>query len=87
MVGLMGSYFDVGSMSEVTLEPRGADEKMCSMGAPNVREGETVGIEIDSGAEVSCFPVKHRRGHVSTARDEAQHVWSSPRCGWWRQTA
>ena len=49
------------------------------MGAPNVREGESVDIEIDSGAEVSCFPVEHRRRHVSTARDEAQHVWRSPR--------
>ena len=44
-------------MSEVTLEPRGADEKICSMGAPNVREVESVDIEIDSGAEVSCFLV------------------------------
>ena len=24
---------------------------------PSVREGESVDIEIDSGAEVSCFPV------------------------------
>ena len=38
--------YDVGSVSEVTLEPR-----------PNVREGESVDIEIDSGAEVSCLPV------------------------------
>ena len=37
MVGLVGSYFDVGSVSEVTLELRGADEKICSMSAPNVR--------------------------------------------------
>ena len=36
MVGSIGSYFDVGSVSEVTLEPRGADEKTCSMNAPNV---------------------------------------------------
>ena len=57
MVGSVGSWFDVGSVSEVTLEPRGADEKVCSMGAPNVREGESVDIEIDSGAEVSCLPV------------------------------
>ena len=57
MVGSVGSYFDVGSVSEVTLEPRGADEKICSMGAPNVREGESVDIEIDSGAEVSCLLV------------------------------
>ena len=27
------------------------------MGAPNMREGESVDIEIDSGAEVSCHPV------------------------------
>ena len=30
--------------------------KICSMSAPNVREGESVDIEIDSGAEVSCLP-------------------------------
>ena len=54
MVGSVGSYFDVGSVSEVTIEPRSADEEVCSMGAPNVREGESVDIEIDSGAEVSC---------------------------------
>ena len=51
MVESVGSYSDVGSVSEVTLEPRGADEKICSMG-----EGESVHIEIDSGAEVSCLP-------------------------------
>ena len=56
MVGMARSYFDVGSASEVTLEPRGADEKICSMSAPNVCEGESVDIEIDSGAEVSCLP-------------------------------
>ena len=39
MVGSVGSYFDVGSASEVTLEHRGADEKICSMSAQNVREG------------------------------------------------
>ena len=53
MVGSVGSYFDVGSVSEVTIEPRSADEEVCSMGAPNVREGESV----DIGAEVSCSPV------------------------------
>ena len=87
MVGLVESYFDVGSVNEVTLEPRSAGENICSMAAPNVREGESVDIEIDSGAEVSCLPREHRRRHVSTAPDEAQHVWRSPRCGWWRQTA
>ena len=57
VVGSVGSYFDVDSVSEVTLEPRCADEKVCSMGAPNVREGESVDIEIDSGAGVSCILV------------------------------
>ena len=57
MVGSIGSHSDVGSVSEVTLELRSADEKICSMSAPNVREGESVDIEIDSGAEVSCLPV------------------------------
>ena len=28
MVGSVGSYYDVGSVSEVTLEPRSADEKI-----------------------------------------------------------
>ena len=56
MVGSVGSYLDVGSVSEVTLEPRGADEKISFMGAPNVRERESVDIEIDSGAEVICLP-------------------------------
>ena len=58
MVGLVGSDIDVGSVSEVTLEPRSADEKICSVGAPTVREGESVDIEIDAGAEVSCLLVK-----------------------------
>ena len=56
MVGSVGSYFDVGSVSEVTFEPRSADEKICSVSAPNAREGESVDSEIDSGAEVSCLP-------------------------------
>ena len=56
MVGSIGSHFDVGSVSEVTLEPRGADEKISSISAPNVHEGESVDIEIDAGAEVSCLP-------------------------------
>ena len=51
------SYFDVGSVSEETIDPRGAGEKICSTHAPNVREGESVDIEIDSGAEVSCLHV------------------------------
>ena len=31
MLGSVGSYFDVGSVSEGTREPRGADDKICSM--------------------------------------------------------
>ena len=85
MVGSVGSYFDVGSVSEVTLEPRGTDEKICSMGAPNVRDGKSVDIDIDSGAEVSCLPVT--TGADTYPLHEAQHVWRSPLCGWWRQTA
>ena len=57
VVGSVECYFDVGSVSEVTLEPREAGEKICSMDAPNVREGESVDIEIGSGAEVSCINV------------------------------
>ena len=57
MVGSVETYFDVGTVSEVTIEPRSAGEKICSMDAPNVREGESVDIEIDSGAEVSCLLV------------------------------
>ena len=72
MVGSVESYFDVGSVSEVTIEPSGAGEKICYMDAPKVREGQSVDIEIDSGAEVSCFPCEHRHRHVSTARDEDQ---------------
>ena len=53
VVGSVGSCFDVGSVSEVTLEPRSADENICSMGAPDVH----VDSEIDSGAEVRCFPL------------------------------
>ena len=30
MVGSVGSYVDVGSVSEVTVEPTGGDEKICS---------------------------------------------------------
>ena len=84
MVGSVGSYVDVGSVSEVTVEPRGAAEKICSMGAPNVREGKSVDIESNSGVEVSCLPVNNgadssclpvNNGRFeSTARDEAQHV-------------
>ena len=57
MVGSVESYFDVASVSEVILEPRGEGEKICSMDAPNVREDESFDIEINSGAEVSDLPV------------------------------
>ena len=57
MVGSVGSCFDVVSVSDVTIEPRSAGEKLCSMDDPNVRERESVDIEIESGAEVSCFLV------------------------------
>ena len=73
VVGSVGSYFDVGSVSEVTLEPRGADEKICSVGVPNVREGKSVDIKIDSGADVSCFLVNI--GEDTYPLHEAQHVW------------
>ena len=50
-------------MSEVTLQPRSVDEKICSVGSPNAREGESVDIEIESGAEVSCltYPLHETR--------------------------
>ena len=54
-VGAIGSYFDLGSVSEGIPEPRGAVEEICSVGVPSVREGEFVDIEVASGAEVSFF--------------------------------
>ena len=56
MVGAIGSYFDLGSVSEWTLEPRSENEGICSVGTASVCEGDVVDIEIDSGAEVSCLP-------------------------------
>ena len=56
MVGAIGSYFDLGSVSEWTLELRGENEGICSVGTASVCEGDVVDIEIDSGAEVSCLP-------------------------------
>ena len=56
MVGAIGSYFDLGSVSEWTLELRGENEGICSVGTASVCEGDVVDIEIDSGAEVSCIP-------------------------------
>ena len=48
-VGSVESYFEFGSVSET----------ICFVDAPDVREGESVDIEIDSGAEVSCFLVNN----------------------------
>ena len=56
MVGAIGSYFDLGSVSEGILEPRSAGAKICSVGVPSVCEGEIVYVEVDSGAAVSCLP-------------------------------
>ena len=60
MVGSVGSYFDVGSVSEVTFEPRGSDEKICSVSAPNVREGESVCLPANIGADT--YPLHETRG-------------------------
>ena len=54
MVGTIGSYVDLGIVSEGIPGPRGAGEEICSVGVPCVREGEFVDIEVNSGAEVSC---------------------------------
>ena len=44
-------------MSEWSLEPRGENEGICSVGTASVcGGGDVVDIEIDSGAEVSCLP-------------------------------
>ena len=56
MVGAIGSYFDLGSVSEWSLELRCENEGICSVGTASVCEGDVVDIEIDSGAEVSCLP-------------------------------
>ena len=50
MVGAIGSYFDLGIVSEWSLEPRGENEGICSIGTASVCEGDVVDIEIDSGA-------------------------------------
>ena len=62
MVGSVGSCFDVGSVSEVTLEPRGADEKICSMSASNVREGESVCLPANIDADT--YPLHETRVSV-----------------------
>ena len=56
MVGAIGSYFDLESVSEWSLELRGENEGICSVGTASVCEGDVVDIEIDSGAEVSRLP-------------------------------
>ena len=82
MVGSVESNFDVGSVSEATLEPRGAGDKICSTDAPKVREGESIDIEIDSGAEMRCLPVNI--GADTYPLHETR--LGMPRCGWWRRT-
>ena len=54
----MATASQVGSqgVSEGIPGPRGTGEEICSVGVPNVREGEFLDIEVDSGAEVSCLP-------------------------------
>ena len=50
--------------------------------APNVREGESVDIEIDSGVEVSRLPAN------IGADTYPLHETRLSMCGdWWRQTA
>ena len=58
MVGAIGSYFYLGSVSEWSLEPRCENEGICSVGTASACEGDVVDIEIDSGAEVSSLPSK-----------------------------
>ena len=47
MVGAIGSYFDLGSVTEGIPEPRGAGENICSVGVASLLEGEYVDIEIE----------------------------------------
>ena len=56
MVGAIRICFDLGSVSEWSLEPRGENEGICSIGTASACEGDVVDIEINSGAEVSCLP-------------------------------
>ena len=77
MIASVGSYFDVGSVSEVTLELRA---QMTS--APNVRERESVDIEIDSGVEVSRLPA-----NIGADTSPLHETRLSMCGGWWRQTA
>ena len=56
MVGAIGSYFALRSVSEGIPEPTGAGAKICSVEVRSVCEGEIVDFEVDSGAEVSCLP-------------------------------
>ena len=56
MVSAIGSYFDLESVSEWTLDPRGENEGICSVGTVSLCEGDVVDIEIETGAEVICLP-------------------------------
>ena len=42
MVGAIGSYFDLGSVSEGIPKVKGAGSKICSVGVPSVCESEVV---------------------------------------------
>ena len=50
MVGAIGSYFDLGSVSQGVPKPRSAVVEICSVGVPSVCAGEVVDIEV------SCLP-------------------------------
>ena len=61
MVGAIGSFFDLGSVSEWSLELRGENEGIYSFGTASVCEGDVdvADIEIDSGVE-ELSSVEHR---------------------------
>ena len=61
MVGAIGSHFDLGSVSEWSLELGSENEGICSDGTASVCEGDVV--DIDSGAEVSCRTSELTRAH------------------------
>ena len=70
MVGAVGSYFDLGSVSEGIPELRGAGAKIASVVVPSVYEGETVDIDIDSTQHVWRSP--RCGGWRRTARGRCQ---------------
>ena len=58
MVGAIGNYFDLGSVSEWSPEPRSENEGICSVGTARVCDGDIVDIEIDCRSELPS--VEHR---------------------------